>query len=125
MGEYDSAVALALRLLTKKGQEAILRAIAPAAGADPAMPWRPGQSVPTDQTVRMVFVAYKRQYIDGTQVQTGDQRVIMPATDTSGAAVAPTADMLIVRSAETWRIITVEAVNPGGQPIVYKCQVRR
>lgn len=125
MGEYDSAIALAQRLIAQKGTEVTLRTETPAAAPDPTMPWRGGANTPTDQTVDAVFLDYEQKYIDGTTIRTGDQRVFMPATDTSGAAIAPEVDSLVIRGTEVWRVVRPRPLAPGSQMVMFELQVRQ
>lgn len=125
MGEYDSAIALAKRLLKKKGQPVTLRSLTAAPAPDPSKPWYPGANAPTDWTVDAVFLGYEQKYIDGEQVQMGDQQVYMPAFDTSGAAILPEEEGLVIRGAETWKIVALKPLNPAGDPVMYELQVRQ
>lgn len=125
MGEYDSAIELAKRLIAEKGQDATLRNLTPGSLADSNKPWKPGATTNVDKTVRAVFLGYAQKFIDGTSIKTGDQRVLMAATDTSGAAVAPQVDGLVLRGSEKWKIIAIKPLNPAGEPIMYTVQVRQ
>ena len=125
MARFDSAVALAKRLIEKNGQAITLRSFTAAAAPDPAKPWEPGANTPVDATVNAVFLEYGLNYIDGTVVQTGDQKVLVPSTDTAGAAISPKLDGEVLRGAESWKIISLNPLNPNGQSIIYELQVRK
>lgn len=122
MGEYDAAVALTARLVTKKGQSVTLRSFTAGAPADASKPWKPGSNAAVDQTVDAVFLDYAQDYIDGDMVRQGDQRVFIAA---SGLSSDPEVEGVVVRGSEVWKIITVRPLNPGGQKIMFELQVRQ
>lgn len=125
MAEYDSAIALAKRLIAKKGTSVTLRSMTPGALPDANEPWRAGANTPVDQTVKAVFLDYEQAYIDGTTIRMGDQRVFMPATDNSDVAITPEVDGLVIRGSETWKIVKPRPLNPGNQMVMFEIQVRR
>jgi hypothetical protein len=127
VGEYDAAIALADALIRKKGQLVTLRGFTQAAPTDPTKPWEPGAKTAVDQAnVPAVFLDYAQKYIDGTQIQSGDQQVYLPAL---GLTAPPTVDGLILRVVgvvtELWKIMAVKPLNPAGDPIFYTLQVRQ
>lgn len=122
MGEYDSAVALARRLLKKKGRQVTLRGFNHGAPADPSKPWKPAANTPVDSPVFAVFLDYEQKYIDGTTIRTGDQRVFM---STEGVTLEPQQDGLIVTSNGNWTIVKSSPLAPGEQVILYELQVRQ
>lgn len=125
MAEYDSAIALAKRLIAKKGQDVTLRGFTAGATPDPTKPWKPGTNTPVNQTVKAVFLDYEQKYIDGAMIQTGDQKVYMPSSDTSEVAITPEEEGLVIRGAETWKIVRIKPLNPNGQSIMFELQVRQ
>jgi hypothetical protein len=126
MGEYDSALALALRLIKKKGRAVTLRQYSDAPVPDANKPWRVGQPTPTDLpgfAVLLDFGDMGEHYMPGTEVQVGDKLVLMPA---SGLAAAPQLrDVLVFGAEEPWAIVTVQTLEPGGVPVLHSMQVRR
>lgn len=125
MAEYDSAIALAKRLIAKKGQQVTLRGFTAGALPDANQPWRAGQNAAVNSTVVAVFLDYEQKYIDGEVIQMGDQQVFMPATDTSDVAVTPELEGLIIRGSETWKIKAIRPLRPGSQLVMYELQVRQ
>ncbi len=125
MGEYDSAVALALRLIKKKGKLITVRNVTVAAPADSNKPWYPGAGTNVDQSVYGVFLDYAQRYIDGETIKTGDQQVYLPSTDVTGAPVTPKVDGLILRGSEVWKILAVSPLKPADQLIIHTVQVRQ
>ena len=122
MARFDSAIALAKKLIKKNGQAVTLRGFTVGAAPDPAKPWKPGGNVAADQPIEAVFLDYEQRYIDGQTIRMGDQRVFMPA---SGLTSAPEVEGLVLRGSEQWKIITTKPLNPNGQQIMYELQVRQ
>lgn len=126
MGEYDSALALALRLIKKKGRAVTLRQYGDAPVPDVNKPWRVGQATPTDLPAYGVLLDFGdmgEHYMPGTEVQVGDKLVLMPA---SGLAVRPQLrDTLQFGAEDPWAIVTVQTLEPGGVPVLHSMQVRR
>lgn len=126
MGEYDSALNLALRLIQKKGRAVTLRQFSDAPVPDVNRPWRVGQPTSTDlpgYAVLLDFGSVGERYMPGTEIQVGDKLVLMPAKD---LAVTPQLrDVLVFGTEEPWAIVTVQTLEPGGVPVLHSIQVRR
>lgn len=122
MGRFDSAIAVAKKLITKNGQLVTLRGFSGTAGADPEKPWRSGTPTAQDQSIEAVFLDYEQRYIDGQTIRMGDQRVFMPA---EGLTAPPEVEGLVLRGLEVWKVIAVKPLNPNGQAIMYELQVRQ
>lgn len=129
MSEYQSAIDLAARLIIKKGREAIFRVPRAPVAVDPDRPWdktTPSGSTPDDQTLKMVFLDYEQKEIDGTDIKSGDKQVLMFA---KGVRNTPKSGNKIVElpkhGGATWNIVSVEALKPGEDVVMYTLQVRR
>jgi hypothetical protein len=126
MGEYDSALALALKLIKKKGRPVALRHFSDAPVPDAQKPWRTGQAGYTDvpgHAVLLDFGDLGERYMPGTEVQVGDKLALMPA---SGLAATPDLrDTLVFDGEEPWAIINRRTLEPGGVPVLHSMQVRR
>lgn len=125
MARFDSAIALAKRLIALNGQDVTLRAFASAAAPDVTKPWRPGAVTAADKTVRAVFLDYDQEYVDGEMIRRGDQRALLASTDTSSAAITPSVDGHVLRGAEVWRIVQVSPLAPNEQTVMFELQVRQ
>jgi len=118
MSEYDSAIALALDLLGRKGQQITITTVTTGAystvtgGVTSAEDVQTGVGVP---------VAYKASEIDGTNIKRGDVKVIVAASGLTEPKVNGQASFI----GFTGTIKNVEIVAPDGTPIVYKLQVRK
>lgn len=129
MAQYDNAIALAKKLITKYGETFTLGTYTTAATPDPAKPWEPGPINRADQTVYGVFLDYMDKYVDGTMIQAGDMMVLMPNNRSDGTALTstPTPDDLIIRTGfgfQNWSIVNVKPLRPGAQMVMYELQVR-
>lgn len=81
--------------------------------------------VNTTQTGCGIVEAYKAFQIDGTLIKAGDQRVMLAALTTAGAALTkPEPDDTILIGAKTWTIKAVEPFEPAGLAIFYYLQIR-
>lgn len=125
MARFDSAIALAKRLIDKNGQQVILRNIVAAAPADSAKPWEPGENTNSDQDVFGVFLDYEQKYIDGSVIRMGDQQVYLYSIDILGNSIIPEVDGQIIRDGDPWDIKAIRPLNPNGQSIMFTVQVRQ
>lgn len=126
MGEYDGALALALRLIKKKGRVVTLRQFSDAPVPDANKPWRVGQLSSTDIpgfAILLDMGSMGEHYMPGTEIQIGDKLVLMPA---SGLSATPQLrDVLVFGAEEPWAIVTIQTLEPGGVPVLHSLQVRR
>lgn len=121
MGQFDSAIELADRLITKNGMPITLRHRTLAAAASDT-PWEPGAATVTDTTVDGVFLNYNRKDVDGDVIKQGDQYVYIAAKNLSSV---PSIDDLLIRDTEVWKIVNIEELRPNSQRILYTAQVRQ
>lgn len=124
MGEYDSSVALAQRLLTQKGMSVTV--VTPSAAVPNAdQPWAPSAAVMAEQTTVGAFFNYKQSLINGETIRTGDQQVYMPAADDSGQPLTPEVGGQIKRGTEVWNIVNVSPLKPADAVVLFEAQVRQ
>jgi hypothetical protein len=64
------------------------------------------------------MIGYKLSEIDGVTVLSGDAKIICDAP------TKPEIDSVINMSSKVWRIVSVAAVQPDGDAIIYTLQVR-
>lgn len=86
--------------------------------------YNPTTGAPTAPTTAVtvpdaIFLAYRREEIDGDVIRPEDQRCLIP---TQGFAVTPTLNDQIVRGSETW---TVVGIRQDPARAVWELQVRR
>lgn len=115
---YDRMANAAARQVSEKGRWLILRrqehSFNPATGLA-TMDYR-------DEMVIGLAGLFTEEQIDGTQVRRGDQRLLLAAQD---LARAPTTADAILDGLETWQVVNVETVRPGGVALIHRLQVRR
>lgn len=125
MAEYDSAIALATRLITKKGEACTLRHFLPGT-VNVAQPWRPVAVSPdhTDVPVRAAWIPLTNpltppvQYDDGTLSKIGD------CTTYTDATVAPKlGDRFIRGNGSVWTVKKMTPLDPGGRLVITTCWV--
>lgn len=116
MSFYAGLQSTALSLLTSKGQDVTLRQSAGSA-YDPTT----GTSTVTytDTVLPGVVTGYKQSEIDGTLIQQGDKRVILPST------ITPKSGDLIVIGGVSHTVVSVEIVSPAGENVIHKAQIRK
>ena len=118
--DYAKSAATALKLITKFGQTA---AIIRTEVKEPSNPWDPstGETVVTEYTVQAVVTEYAQRLIDGVSVKYGDKLVLVAS---SGLAVTPAPNDSISVGGQTFSVVSVNVVAPGGVPLVYNLQAR-
>lgn len=117
--EYDSAIALAQRLIAKKGQKVTWKQVKNT--ADPSEPWKQTPTADVSKTVSICFVAVSDNqwrkllaYLKGTEVPTGRLAGIMGAVN-----FTPNLKDVVVRSGKELRIESIDVLSPNGQVILY------
>jgi hypothetical protein len=119
MGEYDSAVALAARLLAKKGRDVVLLRSPSQPVADSSKPWRVGSSTYTQVPLRAVFLDAPLERFSGPRA--GDERWCIIAG--SSVETEPRTDELVQDGALTYSIEAVTRLQPGDAVVAYSLKV--
>ena len=126
MARFDSARALALRLITRNGRNVTLRKVTDT--LDPAgtpntnpRPWVPEVNQVTEQniTVRAVILNAKRSFIDGSVVKISDKVAYIAVQASTGADVVISKKDVIVDGTREYRIEELELLGPNEQNILY------
>lgn len=120
MFDYTSIRALAEGQIREYGRTMTL--IRPSAtGFDPETgAYAAGTS--TEYEVVGISTKFSRKEIDGTFVQAADQKVLLAADTIS---TVPTVSDLLKIGEETWSILQVQEVSPGGTVLLYTLQIRK
>lgn len=119
MTEYTNAIALALKLINKKGRTIILSRVSK---ADTGTPWKPGAPTNDNHIIKGVFLGTTSFNKEGELVSTDNEHILIAA---SGLAIRPTIADLIVDSAETLKILSVGDLKPGDEDVLYTLEVIR
>lgn len=124
MGQYDTKIALAKRLIDKFGEPLTLRNFPPA--GDTAKPWRPSTPDPGVLDFPNVMCALLNldagkppiQYGDGSESKLGDKYGLIAAL---GPAQPPELGSMLLRSnGEVWTIKKLGPLDVGGAVILYE-----
>lgn len=107
----------ALRLITKHGQPVTLRVVEtgeynPALGSV--------ERTEVDYAAVGVRMDYEQRYIDGTTIQRGDQRLLVPPQ----GIPKPETGNQIVMGGKPFAIVNVGTIDPDGKPALYELQLR-
>lgn len=130
MPGYDNAIALAQRLIAKRGESVTLVGYA-ATPTDPAKPWEaPG--TPATRSVKGVFLPIGAStpalaYQNGSTSKVGDLRVYIASVDSTGNAI-PSIDLgsTITRgNGSVWTVANCTPLDPGGETVLYDLWVTR
>lgn len=124
MARFDSAAALALKLIAKNGGPTTLRTYLQGPSSNPTTPWKPTGASPVDYPdIKCCFFSYTDQgrapkvFADGSFARTGDQEVYMAA---SGLEVDPDLNSVLIREdGSQWTVKAVDLLAPNGQKIVF------
>lgn len=124
MGRFDSSQRLAQRLIDLNGEVATLTVFATTT-PDPAKPWLPGESTPTQVPARLLFLNYgpSTMYAPDSDIHRGDKKVLVAA---QGLAADPNLQGTVTRvDGSVYRIVSIKQLDPSGQKIMYELQVRK
>lgn len=120
MAEYDSAIALAKRLIDKKGRTVTVRKpnVAP---TDTDKPWDVQENPPLTFDAKAVVVPMESRYVDGSTVLLTDKLMYVAAAD---ATFPITTDCRVADRGYENQIIMVDTLEPGEQAVLYTVAVR-
>jgi hypothetical protein len=121
MSIYDNAAATSLRLLSKFGQNVVLRKFG--AGV-----YTNGVMTPStaDSTLKGAVFDYLRMKFgevlqNGTLVQGADRNLYLAAN----GARPELDDHIFLANGSEWNIVEIKATEPGGTPVLYACRIRQ
>lgn len=124
---YDSAIALAKRLIDKKGRAVKIRRQTGTALIDPAKPWLGLTPATSETATKAVFTVMRdlepfvrlasgRETPTRTPTEAGAAVALVPA---SGLPFEVEIDMLVVDGSIVHEITAVEKLQPGDAPVLY------
>lgn len=123
MAEYDKAVALAKRLIEKKGRGGVsLVSSGKGVPSDPERPWRPDSGSAEDavlaQGLRVAFLDAVRAR-DGTLIVAESTAAAYLAKASLPDGVLPVDGSLLVTGSRRYFVLRVEELAPGDQTVLY------
>lgn len=133
MSEYASAIALAQKLIAKKGRRdgALVRSISSNV-PDPSRPWKPGQPerVILAANLPVVILDAKLMLTGFTSKGQAISKSLSPEATSiaylAAGAIAekPRINDLLTSKGETFSVIEVEDLSPGAESILYLLQLK-
>lgn len=115
--DYSKSAATALILLTKFGQDVILRSVTigtydPATGANAI--------TTSDTTVKAAILDFGQGQTEqgGNLIQVGDKKCLMQA------GTVPALQDVVVVGTKVYAVLSVGEVNPAGTPVLYTLHLR-
>lgn len=113
---YANLQATAERLIERFGKPATLIQYAAGDGGDP---WDPGGTV-TESTITLVETSYSMTNRDDSLIQQGDKIWFV-----STAGESPAKPDEIRLDGQTYQLIDVQPLNPGGTDLMFEIHARR
>lgn len=120
MSEYSSAIALAARLIAKKGRTVKLIPETTTT-ADPTKPWRVSVADEAGIEVKAVQVALEDKYVDGTTVLQTDSEFLVAAQNLPDLTAA---NYKFEDRGYDNRIVKTDVIEPGDDKVMYVLIVR-
>lgn len=125
MGQFDSILAEAAKIgvdVVVSGSLTFTRTTEPySSQSGPGAP-----SIETFEVKTAPPRGFSAREIDGTLIQAGDLRVLVPALNIPAAMGEPDKDKdTVTIDGKAWRIITIEPIRGGDSIAAYRLQLRR
>lgn len=124
MTEYTSARALALRLITKKGQPVTIKRFADPAPVDPDIPWRVGAGTLEEFHTVGLVLDFRPDQVEGYAFQRGDKLCLIPAQGLN-TVLLDTDIVHLDATGEDWAIIQPSRIYPAAEDVLFQNYVRR
>lgn len=121
--DYLPLQKIAADLIKQFGRQAQIRSQHSA--PDPTEPWKPGAPTEDVAIIKAVFVKYKEMYVNGEEIQMGDQYVLVAGTVPIDPNLKGTIVDGILDTDPIWKIIKIQPIKPGPIEMLYKIQVRK
>lgn len=122
MSRFDSAIALATRLIKKNGQKVTWQIAKDGPPPDSAQPWKGGEATDTTKSPYICFVPIKDketrkliQALKGTEVPAGNLAGLMaPVT-----GLTPSLKDVVIRNERVLRIVSIDSIAPNEQTVLW------
>ena len=122
VGRFDSARALAARLILKNGEKSTLVRVEDTPGVQP---WRQSGSDDTSTVVDAAWFLFDQDRINDDLIRTGDREVFIPATALGTVVPDQTTDYVVRVDGSRWQVIGVRTIQPNEDLILHVLQVRQ
>ena len=120
MTEYTQSIKNADKAIRKKGRDICIERTEITTNA--STPWIVPSETVSRHVTKGVFLDYSIAEIDGSLIQSEDQKVLIPSLN---LGLEPSTKDKIVDGEINWSIKSVKPLKPGGESIIYEVQVRR
>jgi hypothetical protein len=91
--------------------------------ADPDKPWGESKTGSTSFAMICVFTDYESKELDGDNIKAGDKKLLANAIDNGTNKIE---DFEFVEDGDsTWRIKSVQPLQPGDTIVMYEVQLRK
>jgi hypothetical protein len=122
MTDYTKTAARADQSLRRKGGIVVLRQVV-TGDYDPGLGTAP--TITTDYEGTGVKIAYEAENIDGTLIQSGDQKLLLSPLQRNGAPMPqPTAADLVLFGGASYTVKAVETTMPVDVAVLHTLQLR-
>lgn len=124
MARFDRAIATALKLIKKNGQEVVWRKVSTSI-PDTAKPWLNGSATPVDKDCVICFLPINKEmremltFIRGTEVLGGSVAGLMGAVDFTPSPVDT-----VIRDGVVYTINNLDILAPNGQVVLYTIEFK-
>lgn len=123
---YTDIAIRTAELIQLNGRNVTIRKKAKGTPADPNKPWRRDSGDPTDEIVKAVVSAFTSEDTNDTTILLGDKKFLVAANAVTASERPLIRDFdEVIDGEETWRIVDVTIVEPGGVPILFTFRARK
>ena len=120
MAEFDSAIALAKRLIERKGRLMTFQRRTTTA-SDQNAPWDVEEEPTPEHEAKAVVFPVEQKYVDGSTIRTTDKQMYVAA---ASLGVELTLSFTVKDRGQNLEIVGIEPLEPGEQRIMYTVFVR-
>lgn len=120
MARFDSAIALAERLIAKNGETTTFERTTPVEGS---APWEP--NAPTVEEIEVSAVWLNRSILRADALAKEGEAYVLVAGASLATTPDPTRDRLVRADGTRFSVMRAEPLDPNGQMILYELRVKR
>lgn len=123
---YAALATKTANLIELNGRNVTIRKQAKGTPLDSNKPWRGDSGSATEETVKAVVSPFTSEEINASTILLGDKKVLVAANAVTAGERPLIRDFdEVVDGAETWHIVDMKIVEPGGVQILFTFHVRK